>query len=74
MLPDDLLAEARARAAGEGLSLAELVRRGLEQLLGRSTQAVSAADPYLADQSTFSSAAGDLAESHDEYLYGKKRN
>jgi hypothetical protein len=73
MLPDDLLAEARARAGSEGLSLAELVRRGLEQFLGRGTRTVTAADPFLADQSTFASAVGDLAENHDEHLYGKKR-
>ncbi len=72
MLPDDLLAEARARAGSEGLSLAELVRRGLEQFLGRSASTVTAADPFLSDHSTFASRVGDLAENHDEHLYGER--
>jgi hypothetical protein len=71
MLPEELLAEARARAAGEGWSLAELVRRGLEQFLGRHARPVDAADPFLSDEATFRSGVGDLAENHDEYLYGQ---
>jgi hypothetical protein len=73
MLPDDLLAEARARAGSEGLSLAELIRRGLEQFLGCSEKTVAATDPFLSDRSTFSSGVGDLAQNHDEHLYGRKR-
>lgn len=73
MLPEDLLADARARAGSEGLSLAELIRRGLEQFLGRAEATTAGGDPFLADDSTFSSGLGDLAENHDEHLYGRKK-
>lgn len=74
MLPEDLLAEARARAGSEGLSLAELIRRGLEQFLGHGRKADKTADPFLADNTTFSSGVGDLAENHDTYLYGNRKS
>ena len=73
MLPDDLLAEARARAGSEGLSLAELIRRGLEQFLGRERNADTTTDPFLTDDVTFASGVGDLAENHDTYLYGGRK-
>ena len=62
-LPEDLYEDLRARAAAEGVSAAEVIRRALRaympaDLWARALQAVGVAED----------SAPDVAEQHDSYL------
>lgn len=60
----------RQLAASEGVSMAELVRRGVELLLGARDPEADAhlRQRALAAAGRFASGCGDLAEAHDHYL------
>jgi len=70
MIPDDLFSDALARARSEGVSVAELIRKGLEQVVGGGKGGPPEKDPFFADDATFASGIGDAALRHDDYLYG----
>jgi hypothetical protein len=64
--PDDLRSEAEAAARRQGIPLDEFVRNCV------SNAVHPAQDPLFADQAIFTGKSpADLAENHDEYLYGK---
>lgn len=70
MLPRNLKMRAMNRANSMGVSLGELIRRALENLLS-SSRRTTGEDPLFEDSATFSAPTpGDLSENHDKYLYG----
>jgi hypothetical protein len=70
MLPADLKARSERRAREIGISMGELVRRSLVRLLDET--AAPASDDALYADAVVSAAETprDLAERHDDYLYG----
>ncbi len=68
MLPPELQRLAAKTAKQRGMSLGELVR----QSLVRETAAVylATADPFWSASEVFHSGRGDLADKHDDELYG----
>lgn len=68
MLPADLQRRAAETARQQGISLGELVRRSL----ARETAVVYqvGTDPFWTTAMVFHSGRGDLAEHHDDELYG----
>ena len=71
MLPDDLKNHAARRARELGVSLGELIRLSLGDLLSRDREAAEE-DPLYADDAIFEGGAPtDLAGAHDHYLYGE---
>jgi hypothetical protein len=70
MLPDDLKERAQSLAKRRRVSFGELVRR----LLWREVDAAQQpdpADPFFADTAVWEGPTpGDVAERHDDYLYG----
>ncbi|GAB6275416.1 MAG: hypothetical protein STSR0004_22830 [Peptococcaceae bacterium] len=60
----------KARAAAEGISLAELIRRCIDQALASSTgsELTERIQRATAIAGRFRSGAGDLAINHDKYL------
>ena len=70
MIPDDLKIRAVSRAQSEGISLGEFIRLSLEKALHSSSNQ-HPDDPFWADNSVYKGTTpGDLAQNHDEYLYG----
>ena len=70
MLPRDLKERASREAAARGVSLGELIRQGLVQLL-RSDRAAGQ-DPLIADTAVYEGPGpDDTAERHDDLLYGR---
>ena len=68
MIPVDLKRRAERAACDKGVSLGELVRQALERLLGER----GSADSLVSDSRVFyGEAPADLAEKHDEHLYGE---
>ena len=69
-LTDEQASLLKKRAAEEGVSLAEIIRRGVDIYL-QSTRAVSdeiRRQRAIRAAGRFSSGRGDLAEGHDNYL------
>ena len=67
-LPLALLAELRARAVGEGRSLADLFREALSRYLHPEQE--PGRDPLAGFVGSFESGLPDLGREHDHYLYG----
>jgi hypothetical protein len=71
MLPHELRLKAMRQAQALGMSLGELVRKGLESVLDRAPRS-EAADPFFADRARYrGSAPPDLSANHDRHLYGE---
>lgn len=69
MLPDELKTKALNHAKMMGLSLAGFIRASLEQAMQSRAQPLD--DPFFADTAVFGGQSpDDLAEKHDDYLYG----
>ena len=69
-LPEEKLAELRRRAAEEGVSVSELVRRGVDRVLGEKQQP-DRAELYrraLEVAGKYHSGLPDIGERHDDYL------
>ncbi|MCC7354053.1 MAG: ribbon-helix-helix domain-containing protein [Anaerolineae bacterium] len=64
-LRDEQMAMLRALARRRGVSLAELIRQGVDRLLA---EVPAAEDPLSDIVGFFDSGQGDLAERHDAYL------
>jgi plasmid stability protein len=70
MLPDDLKARATRKARSVGVSLGAFIRESLEKALDSEARQADD-DPLLADDAVYEgSTEVDVAENHDEYLYG----
>ena len=72
-LRQDQIEPLRAEAARRGVSLAELVRQGVDRLL---EEAPVEEDPLWKIVGIMDSGVGDLAENHDKYLmevYARER-
>jgi hypothetical protein len=70
MLPTELKARAERRAYELGVSFGELVRESLESAL-EAREERGAEDPLFKDDAVYRRRGPrDLAERHDEYLYG----
>jgi hypothetical protein len=73
MLPDDLRSAVSERAHRTGLSIGAIVRKALVTELARAPS-VGQEDAFLNDTRVSSAvSAGNVAERHDDYLYGDKR-
>lgn len=66
-LRDEQLAELREVAAREGVSIAELVRQGVDEVLAVRRRR-HGYERLLSVAGRFSSGLPDLAERHDDYL------
>lgn len=70
MLPDDLRHAAEKKAKLRGMSIGAFVRHALKKELDESGGQVKY-DAFLADDRVFRGKAPcDVAERHDDYLYG----
>ena len=70
MLPQDLKARAIHLASEMGISLGQLIRESLENMLDVS-RAVEHEDPLFSDTAVFEGPCPlDLSKDHDRYLYG----
>ena len=70
VLPDDLRTRAMKRAHKTKVSLAELIRRSLEETLRRKVTDSWDDDPFFSDMAVFRmKGPKDLAKNHDKYLY-----
>jgi hypothetical protein len=70
MLPAELKARAERHAYELGVSFGELVREALQSALESGT-VPRAEDPLFSDEAVYKGKAPkDLAERHDDYLYG----
>ena len=68
MLPPDLQRRAAITARQRGISLGELIRQSLIRETAVAYRAE--ADPFWTTPPLFHSGRGDLAERHDDELYG----
>ncbi|MCP4680053.1 MAG: hypothetical protein GY854_32090 [Deltaproteobacteria bacterium] len=74
MLPPELKIRAVEEAGRRGISLGELVRQSLEGQLIRAEQEKGVQDPLFAETELFCEPTPrDLADNHDDYLYGDDR-
>lgn len=74
MLPSELKARAERRAYEIGVSFGELVRETLESALANAEDRRSD-DVLFRDEAVYrGKTPGDLAERHDEYLYGDEED
>ena len=72
MLPHDLRARIAQRASELGVSMGEYIRRALLVALEEQVGSKSDRDALFADQEVFKGKAPiDLAEHHDQHLYGE---
>lgn len=70
MLSSELKTRAIQKANQRGISLGELIRESLETVLN-NPQDRFIDDPLLTDDAVFhDQGPGDLAQNHDDYLYG----
>lgn len=67
-LDEELYRRAKQLARREGISFAELCRRGLQEVVGRAPSD----KPWMASAGIFEGHAGDSA-SVDEVVYGRER-
>lgn len=73
MLPYALRLEAQRLALEQGVSLGELVRQALLDLLRNRRSGSADVDPLFADSAAWDGDAPmDLAADHDRYLYGEE--
>lgn len=71
MLPEDLKTEAEAFSRKKGISLGEVVREAIRDLLNRAEEDKS--DSFFCDAAVYQEEAPkDLSQNHDDYLYGDK--
>lgn len=71
MLPEDLKVQALKRAGTMGISLGRFIRGAMERALQQPNGDESADDPLFTDDAVFLEETPlDLAQNHDEYLYG----
>ncbi|MEW6574255.1 MAG: CopG family transcriptional regulator [Bacillota bacterium] len=66
-LTEDQLKALKRLSAKEGVSLAELIRRAVDDLVRRN-EAVALKEKMLGVAGRFRSGLGDLAEQHDRYF------
>ncbi len=72
MLPEDLKTKAEEFCRKKGLSLGEVVREAVRDLLRKAEE--DAGDSFFCDTAIYhEDAPGDLSRNHDEYLYGDKQ-
>jgi hypothetical protein len=72
MLPRDLKEQASEAAQAQHISVGELIRESLREKILKSKKGRTG-DPFFSDTGIFvGSAPVDLADAHDDYLYGKK--
>ncbi len=72
MLPHDLKIRAEEFSKRKGMTLGELIREGLKEVLNVNEKA--AGDPFFMDNAVYKGAApGNLSSKHDDYLYGDKK-
>lgn len=72
MLPADLKARSERRAREIGISMGELVRRSLVRLLDETASPASEDALYADVVVSAAETPSDLAERHDDYLYGDR--
>ena len=74
LLPEKLRRDAEAVASRLGISLSQLIRDQLEKVTrARRTGGGRESDPLFANVSPVDAGApADLAEGHDDYLYGDR--
>ena len=71
MIPEDLKVRAHKRAGTMGISLGRFIRGAIERALQHPNGDESADDPLFTDDAVFhGETPADLAQNHDEYLYG----
>lgn len=70
--PERLFLEIDYAAKREGISMAELVRRAVEEYLGITKKQKRQTRDLLDEMAGFFEADKDLSEKHDMYLYGTK--
>ena len=71
MLPEDLKRKAEEYSRKKGLSLGEVIRKAMRDLLGKSEE--DAQDSFFCDKAIYrKDAPRDLSRNHDDYLYGDK--
>jgi metal-responsive CopG/Arc/MetJ family transcriptional regulator len=72
MLPEDLKTEAEEFSRKKGLSLGEVVREAMRDLLKKAEE--NEGDSFFCDTAVYQKdAPKDLSRNHDEYLYGDKQ-
>jgi hypothetical protein len=72
MLPHDLKIRAEEISKKKGVTLGEIIREGLREILNKSEAA--SGDAFFKDTAVFKGAAPkNLSSSHDDYLYGDKK-
>ena len=72
MLPEDLKTKAEEFSRKKGLSLGEVVREAVRDLLKKAEE--DAGDSFFCDTAVYQEdVPKDLSSNHDEYLYGDKQ-
>ena len=72
MLPEDLKTKAEEFSRKKGLSLGEVVREAMRDLLKKAEE--DAGDSFFCDTAVYQEdVPKDLSSNHDEYLYGDKQ-
>ena len=73
MLPEDLKIRALKKANVLGLSLGGFIRESLEHALQSKNSGQMSVDPFFTDDAVYQKETPpDLAENHDDYLYGDR--
>ena len=76
MIPDELKMRAIKYANKMGMSLGGFIRESVERALEPTDgePSIDTTDPLFADDAVYSGETpSDLAESHDDYLYGDRK-
>jgi hypothetical protein len=73
LLPEKLKKQSEEIARQKGVSLASLIRHQLELVIRAAGTSRRDGDPIFAEANALRGRGGtrDLAEKHDDYLYGK---
>ena len=71
--PDSLLVEMDAEAKRHGISMAELVRRAVEEYLRHARKGTKRKKDPLDRMAGFFEGDEDLSEKHDVYIYGERK-
>lgn len=72
MLPEDLKIKAEEFSRKKGLSLGEIVREAMRDLLKKAEE--DEGDSFFSDTAVYKKdVPKDLSRNHDEYLYGDKQ-
>jgi len=73
--PTDLYGSLERRARAEDKSAAQLIREAVELYLSQKTDSIDwDRDPLCQAVGLFESDRGDLADEHDTYLYGSRKD